>query len=451
MRLVAAVILALLVTGAHALEVPLEYRAGSPVALQNAAGDLPEDLTDSSFHLAMGFAMSDGRSVETSPTPPPGDWKLPELQTDKPLYAVIAFGDMKVIAVIDRTRRAAYYDRIYFDANGNGDLTDDPVVKGKADSEAFGLLKFSAFDPVEMPIAGTSEPLRFRFGIDSLRTTRAGGEVYPSLMLHADSFRVGKFEAGGQSYRVAVVDANSDGSIGQRSAPSGNMDSIVGDVIYVTASPAFATRDKHSLPGLLAIRGDTFEVDIDTTRSRLLLEPLTGETGALRLPDSPPQRMHLLPAEGGATVLAVDPAQEIRLPAGTYRLAGYTAWRRNESGAEWQLDADGHGCSPTLVAAGASVAFAAGEPYQGFVTARKTSKPSGGFFGMLFGAPHKPALELSFKLKGAGGEVIEAIRCTDRGTSSGAVRLSSGRPKAPTYKLVKADGELVASGSFAYG
>ena len=84
---------------ARSLEVPLEY----------------EREVSSIFLL---------KSAEA----PPGEWKLPELKSETPVYLLAHLPGKRRLLVLDRrTGAETFFSRLYYDANGNRDLTDDPA------------------------------------------------------------------------------------------------------------------------------------------------------------------------------------------------------------------------------------------------------------------------------------------------------------------------------------
>ena len=49
----------------------------------------------------------------------------------QPIFAYFTFGDTEQLLVFDvRSYEDSVYNRIYFDANRNDDLTDDPPIDG---------------------------------------------------------------------------------------------------------------------------------------------------------------------------------------------------------------------------------------------------------------------------------------------------------------------------------
>ena len=132
------------ILAAHAvgdgLEVPLEYVK------------FPERRTS---YLPGGIAYP-----EKSLTPPEGDWKLPELTGEHPVFARLGLGEGEYLMILDRKARdEGFYTRLRIDTNLNRDLTDDPVVEGTFRSQSRGvhlrgLSRTGPYDPPRRETAG---------------------------------------------------------------------------------------------------------------------------------------------------------------------------------------------------------------------------------------------------------------------------------------------------------
>ena len=69
-----------------------------------------------------------GYQQPESMTTAPATAKLPALVAKDPLIRMVKVGDKSRLIVADqKTAASGFYDRVYFDSNGNGDLTDDGV------------------------------------------------------------------------------------------------------------------------------------------------------------------------------------------------------------------------------------------------------------------------------------------------------------------------------------
>ena len=93
---------------------------------------------------------------------PEGDWKFPEFNSEKPVYSWLELGDTKRLVILDQKDKSdSFYNRIYFDADANKDLTNDPVINATEEREqshniriAFPVVQTSyMIGEVEMPYA----------------------------------------------------------------------------------------------------------------------------------------------------------------------------------------------------------------------------------------------------------------------------------------------------------
>ncbi|UCE22262.1 MAG: hypothetical protein JSV46_08670, partial [Candidatus Aminicenantes bacterium] len=154
------------------------------------------------------------------------------------------------------------------------------------------------------------------------------------------------------------------------------------------------------------------------------------------------ERLSLYTEDGKRSVMMYRPSKKIKVPAGTYRLYKYQALKNDEQGDQWRLCAWATTESPFVtVDRKGEVALEFGEPYLAIVN---VIHPRAGRSRVL----------IAFEIEGKGKESL-----TDLSHISGdktQIPLSEEedlghRPKEPTYKIVKADGEVVTQGSFEYG
>jgi hypothetical protein len=99
------------VTAAFAIDVPLKYQKH------------PAESEDFYPYGSNGFKVTLKK--------PSGDWTFPAFVSGKALYTLVKIGDAERLCVLDKQKEdAEFYNRIYFDSNGNNDLTDDAVLDG---------------------------------------------------------------------------------------------------------------------------------------------------------------------------------------------------------------------------------------------------------------------------------------------------------------------------------
>jgi hypothetical protein len=131
------------------------------------------------------------------------------------------------------------------------------------------------------------------------------------------------------------------------------------------------------------------------------------------------------------------------LPPGDYHLVSYQAFRTDAKGDLWRLSA-GEGQFPKVtVAAGKTPSLVFGEPYLPKADIHVSGRG-------LFGGRN---VSMNFRLEGQGKEKITGVSFFKKaGLQSPTVTPESGgRPVAPSYTVVKEDGEMVAKGDFRYG
>ena len=156
-------------------------------------------------------------SLEKSTTAPAGAWKLPALQCETPVYAFLTLGGEKRLLILDVDNRSAtFYNRIYFDANGNQDLTDDPAVGQENPSEPFAYSPSFALKDVPVKANGLTVPYSFRIYLNYRgRKSKipSASSIKRSLKVFAaaDTWYTGAFDHKGVQYRICIGDGNANG------------------------------------------------------------------------------------------------------------------------------------------------------------------------------------------------------------------------------------------------
>jgi len=437
----------------------------------------PERMTS---YLPMGIAY-----LDKAADPPPGEWKLPAFQSRVPIFSRIRLGDENRLLVLDRKKgREGFYDRVWFDADGDGDLTDDPPIDGKAAERGNGFF-FTQFPSVDTTITvdGEKTPYSFRLRLYGRGKTAkltapgkkagtlagtAGGrtsdsspdraadaegpsaeEIIGSTTFYLTSNCVleGKLALGDETYRVILGDNDADGRFGESYAPPAPGKARVrNDTLFITTKDKVSYQDGMEIGGLLGIGERLFRVAIDAPGRKFTLLPATKNLGKVKLPMAV-ERIFLAAAEGGESAMFLDPGTAVALPAGRYRLGGYLALREDDGGNAWRLKAAAQpGTSSTIaVAAGKKTALPFGEPFTPSVAARPLSGSGGGDGGA-------GDLRLSFSLLGTGRERVTDLRSLTN-EKSGAARSSKRTmsPLEPHYTITPATGGKAAEGNFQYG
>ena len=405
------------------------------------------------------FHPSGSIGLDKKTKPPAGEWKMPTLISEYPVYAFVKIGDKKRLCILDRQKKNdVFYNRLYFDSNGNNDLTDDPVFDGTLDRSNERRLN-AVFPSVDTTIEvdGKSLPYSFRPDVYTSRLNQLSNEKYKErninryarFYLRVNCSYSGEFKVNGQSYRVVLGDRNGNGRFNDRFTfrkydriPRRIPLFAQGDNIFITSGKKIDSSDEQFCGDLLLVNDKLFRVNISTAEGRLILTPVTKNLAALNLPMKT-ERMSLFTEDGKHCLNMYRPGKEIKVPKGKYRLFKYEVFRKDEQGDLWVLCAGASTESPAVTVDGSSKSVLKfGEPYTPLVDV------------MELGDRSSSRVLLYFNVEGKGKEFL-----TDLSHISGTltrIPLSEKkdlghRPKEPTYKIVKARGEEVARGSFEYG
>ncbi|HOW98362.1 MAG TPA: hypothetical protein P5567_07055 [Kiritimatiellia bacterium] len=388
-------------------------------------------------------------SPELAAAAPEGEWKLPEWTSKHPVFTRIKLGDREHLLVLDvSSPRSKMFDRLYFDANANRDLTDDPVISGKVEA-GYGNQDVE-FPPMAVTVetGGRSLPYRMRPSIYAYKrgsgeTSKAFPRMTIRFMLQTLCYYRGEFEAGGARYRLHLADVNANGVFGEAATEpdsGGGRIFMAGDAFYLsTNKPGYyeaMTCGTHWHLG-----GQLFAVSLAPGLEKLTLTPAEGPLFPLSF-STEPDRIMLFNAGAKQSVACFRPGREIRLPAGSYRFADYRLLRKETNGALWQLLASATtGAPPVEVGADRQAELVLGEPFRPVVEIPEWSR--------AVKSGNQP-VRMSFAIRGAANEIVNDVSLLS-GQSALTMGKRGARPKEPAYTIATPEGELVQRGSFEYG
>ncbi len=421
-----------------ALEIPLTFRPTSSSS---------QDWVGEEVHRLARRAQ-----------PPPGDWKLPRFRARIPVFSVIYLAGTPHLLVLDKKNpRDSFYNRLFFDADGDGDLTDDPVVEGKAFSRGMGFY-YATFPPLEVTIRLPQGTAPYRLEIRAHKRALLPGrgssreravESVSIFMLSACDY-TGTLRVGSRSYRLALADSNGNGIFGDRLKKKGTHflqqeAAQESDRLFLGSGPNFSPQEELRAWGLLALEGLLYKIRFDQPRARLLLDPIPTPEARLSFPVRA-DRVKLQGLDGAPDILFLGPGREVRVPRGLYKLGCYVLTAKDDGGNLWTLKAQAPQGAPPVRAG--------------------LEKPE----MILFGPPYTPVVHvrvrfprrlrrrtvtahLEFGVHGAGGEEVFFLSSpTNRPSRIARSRKLPDLPKEPAFTILELPGEnRVASGNFEYG
>lgn len=395
--------------------------------------------------------------------------KQPEKYNSKrPLRGVVQLGTGKYAFVLDDTKaQSGKYDRLLFDKNHNGDLTDDEPIPARESSGDGARYVQSMFPRVDLKIdiGGAKLDYAFQVSANAYRGDKDSGQV--SASFNACTYREGDVTLDGRKHHVIVLDYNSNGRFGDQvrirddiHMDNGEVYPEVGDMLLVDPSrenlgyayyyPTAGTM-WHYMSKLVNVEGKFYEVRISPSGAEIKLTPSPLGIGQVTNSSGPFHAM--VYGEHGFLRIDGDGKSPVRIPEGEWKLLSYTIDRtdrpkpgeKNESASllgklvdllTGNTSTDG----PRWTIATAS----AKADYKAVKVSKDKTVP------LPFGPPYKPVVTVGYKpnkehvqlqmsLVGSAGEI-----CRD-------MRVDSRRPATPQFTITDPKDKEVASGSFEYG
>jgi hypothetical protein len=407
-------------------------------------------------------------SAELTNVCPPGDWKLPDFESTRPLFAMVKLGDSDRLAAFDE-RTSGTAPRAYFDENGNGDLTDDAAAVREAgyhdrdDEGGTGRLWHMEFPAIETTVLVEGKKLPFIVEWDARLTPPKAADAQTSvagrLLVRSTGFYQGDVTVDGQKYFLAVSDNSGNGRFDDFASSAtitrSQYDAAEwrdrSDLLHVIkygatgAKPDWATRIDGDLSRYVAFGERLFRVEMLPAKSLLRLTPVEHSAEFAAVEIVPGTRsLVLLGDTTSNTISCFYPAGQVRIPPGSYSVHAYTLDRTDAEGDKWSVAANGGPTSPQVrMTAGSSNQLKYGDPFTVELSPTLSTKTDPGA---------GRSVDLGLKLRGPAGETVDSIR-HEKGTltSHDLDPETRSRPRAPRYRIAKMDGELVTEGSLEYG
>ena len=391
------------------MRTPAMIRTPRPLSLMAALGAAAAAFTVATlaqpeqwleYHTApepVGY-----RWLELSTNPPP-NVALPKLQPT----AYYGSWSNRLDATgqrwfcVDRSRRSGPCDRLFFDANGNGRLDDDPAITTTRRDE-----NMSYFEPVKLVFKGEDGPISYHLNVRYYQYDTQAAQ----MLVGAGGWYGGQVTLAGKKRQVQLVDNTVNGAFNDVGESPGDSDRIT-----VDGEQGFT----RYLGRYLEVDGQLLQLDVARDGAFLKVKPAEGVAfGAVRVPEAITE----FTAVGANGQFIRKPEKgEFKLPVGKYRAYAWEIARKDDKGASWTMS--GYSSTPAgdfIVAADNVTTVAAGEPV----------------FAALQVTEVKTDLGFSLSLLGPLGESVQIMRGTER-------------PRAPQLQVAGVG--FKATRNFEYG
>ncbi len=194
---------------------------------------------------------------------------------------MVKLGDRQFCFALDAVSpKAAGYDKLYFDANGNGDLTDDPPEKATEVTQPGPKMSQSQFPRVNVTLDVGGQPVEYAFLL-SVLCTEAGDNSYATVSLYSAVAREGYMVQGKRRLKVLLVDRNSNGRFDDVVSvqPGGNV--AEGDLLLINPNPkkppagdGGAGPDRNLVGKVLYVGKSFYRMAVTPDGSKLQLTPM---------------------------------------------------------------------------------------------------------------------------------------------------------------------------------
>lgn len=404
---------------------------------------------------ANGQGFSCPQSVfEIAKSPPHGEWKIPALVSPDPQYAILTFDNRPYLMVLDRQKKEdLFFTRAYLDANGDRDLTNDPPVDDSTHGEHSGHQARFRDMEVQVGAAGNCHPYwfsvlvwRYSPGLLGRLLQWTGLSTPPELYAHAEPacYYEGEFTLNDSQYHIKLKDANTNGTFSDTHQDFKGAESPL--EYRLTRPDLLLLAKKGEKPVILPIsdlvllEDSLFTMKVESAATKLELTPVSEDTVPVTF-GSPPDTALLKDEKRKVTLLLCRPTGNVPIPVGEYRLVQYEISRKAKDGRLWRIEGGGGGETPPLILDSGmrSASWPYGEPFNA-TAIPSPYQGSKGWFGNT--------VNLRFELQGKGKDRVSTPPefLVDE---AGAFRAPPTQP--PGFKVLKADGEVVAQGVFRYG
>ncbi len=261
--------------------------------------------------------------------------KLPGLKSDQPLFlqwktTMVPSGH--VWLAFDKSNPKGSCDRMYLDANANGDLSDDPVYQPyRQDSN------MSCFGPAKVIFESPDGPITYHLSME-LRTYSGRTDC----LLSPACWYEGQITVGGAKKRCLLIDHNVNGAFNDKSKDYNQSDRIrIGEQ---------SGYEGGAVGNYIEVDNKLYKAEIARDGACLTLTAAPEVPyGTIRLAEN----ITTLIASGENGSFIRKPENGVlKLPVGEYRVDSWTIARKDEAGARWEMK----GTSPSGGSGGFTVA-----------------------------------------------------------------------------------------------
>lgn len=275
-----------------------------------------------------------------------------EYNAQHPLRAVLVLAGNKYALVLDKqSKKSLGYDRLYFDLNGNGDLTDDvPIDVPDAYKTAESVTSDKGwisteypFPRVDLKIHAEGREWDYSFFLISNTTTHDKKEVFIQARLIPAAYRQGDITLQGKKRQIILVDWNvsgrfdvpvsfaSDGKGVEEFLGTYGTDIVFDKDVLLEKHLSYMSEHRQFLAKMNALGGRFYNIKVTPGGDELTCTSVAVPMGRIALPPQMQCNVWLI-SEQGLLALDLQNDTPVNVPVGKWRLLNYTLWRFDDKG-----------------------------------------------------------------------------------------------------------------------
>ena len=394
--------------------------------------------------------------------------------------------------------KAMGFNRLYFDFNHNGDLTDDKVIEAEpmpgqiARSIANQSYRQFSFPRVDVTIDVDGTKVDYAFFLSGYVNVQPSFS-YAGVQINAAAYREGEITLDGKKRHVVILDNNSNGRFDdafqvskEMSGRDGQVYLQQGDMLLtdpnqptrpqpfntINVVPYPATRGfQHYVCKIVEIDGRCYDLKISPAGDELTLTPSTVRLG--KITNSNAQFSAVIYSDQGVLEINGNKDTPISVPEGEWKLLSYNINQietpapskpaeKKEEKQSSGVQGLGQALESLLGNYSAPVRPPLWSPLgnrMSMISAQGTTKYKpvkvidGETVAFPFGPPYKPLVTLDY-IQGGTNNKQAQLGMTLVGSVGEMVTnmmVNGSRPSKPEFTIKDPKGEVVQSGSFEYG
>lgn len=387
----------------------------------------------------------------------------------------------------DKAAASITFNRLYFDLNHNGDLSDDKPIDAAKEEGVRRWGAFFQFPRVDMVIEEAGNKFDYSFFLEGQQIGAGRDSSYVILSMNPAAYREGHITLDGKKRHVILLDFNSNGRFNDEMrvpegvrVSNGPIPVEQGDMLLVdpkndngnllSDADVNGNDGMHYVSKLVNIDGRFYDVKISPAGDKLTLTASSVPLGNVKNPNA--KYRATIYGDLGFVDVSSEKGEAVAVPEGQWKLLSYTIdvteVKKPKKAEEKKPSAEkakekkgtmleslaqdlnallGGSTAPDFALRQSTVSAQATDSYKPIKVVK------GETVALPFGPPYKPVvaadsfedgpkrevLSLGLTLVGSAGEI-----CND-------MTVKGGRPSKPKFTITDAKGKVVEQGSFDYG